>query len=168
MEKNVIGSDANNEPKNSAAVALHRRTVFLAIFLALSNGQAEERASDSFETILEPIRLNHNIPALAAILMHGERIAGIGAVGYRKSGETVAVSREDRWHLGSIGKFMTATMIARLVERGVLSWNLNIGKSLGAVIPDMDSAYRNVTLEDLLAHRSGLVGGHDQPRYLGW
>ena len=131
---------------------------FLAIFLALSNGQAAERASDSFETILEPIRLNHNIPALAAILMHGERIAGIGAVGYRKSGETVAVSREDRWHLGSIGKSMTATMIARLVERGVLLWDLNIGKSLGAVIPDMDSVYRNVTLEDLLAHRSGLVG----------
>ena len=94
---------------------------FLAIFLALSNGQAEERASDSFETILEPIRLNHNIPALAAILMHGERIAGIGAGGYRKSGETVAVSREDRWHLGSIGKSMAATMIARLVEGGVLS-----------------------------------------------
>jgi len=36
---------------------------------------------------------------------------------------------------------------------------LNIGKSLGAVIPNMDSAYRNVTLEDLLAHRNGLVGG---------
>ena len=58
---------------------LYTAAFFLAIFLALSNGQAEERASDSFETILEPIRLNHNIPALAAILMHGERIAGIWA-----------------------------------------------------------------------------------------
>jgi len=42
--------------------------------------------------------------------MHGERMAGICAIGYRKSGEVTPVSREDRWHLGSIGKSMTATM----------------------------------------------------------
>ena len=53
---------------------------------------------------------------------------------------------------------MTATMIARLVERCMLSWDLRISEALGDAIPDMHSAYRDVTLEDLLAHRSGLVG----------
>ncbi len=53
---------------------------------------------------------------------------------------------------------MTATMIARLIERGVLSWDLSIGKALGAVVPEMDNSYRAVTVEDLLSHWSGLVG----------
>ncbi|MDP6816815.1 MAG: serine hydrolase domain-containing protein [Alphaproteobacteria bacterium] len=137
---------------------------FLYTIAALLHGacvhgaMADERDADNFDGFLEPIRLAHDVPALAALLIHGERIVGIGAVGYRKSGETIPVGRDDRWHLGSIGKSMTATMIARLVERGVLSWELSLGEALGEAVPGMDSAYRAVTLEDLLAHRSGLVG----------
>ena len=97
--------------------------LLLALPAFLHAAAAEERAADDFDDFLKPIRLAHNVPALAAILVHGERIAGIGAVGYRKSGEAVAVGRDDRWHLGSIGKSMTATMIARLVERGMLNWS---------------------------------------------
>ena len=133
--------------------------VFLFTIAALAHAAlADERAADNFDGFLEPIRLAHNVPALAALLIHGERIAGIGAVGYRKSGEVTQVGRDDRWHLGSIGKSMTATTIARLVERGLLSWELSLGEALGEAVPEMDSAYRAVTLEDLLAHRSGLVG----------
>ncbi len=131
---------------------------FLALFSSLHTAAADEHAADNFESFLEPIRLHHDVPALAAILIHGERVAGIGAVGYRKSGEVTPVSRDDRWHLGSIGKSMTASMIARLVERGTLSWDLSVGEALGEAVPEMNSAYRAVTLEDLLAHRSGLVG----------
>ena len=132
---------------------------FLFTIAALAHAAlADERAADNFDGFLEPIRLAHNVPALAALLIHGERIAGIGAVGYRKSGEVTQVGRDDRWHLGSIGKSMTATTIARLVERGLLSWELSLGEALGEAVPEMDSAYRAVTLEDLLAHRSGLVG----------
>jgi CubicO group peptidase (beta-lactamase class C family) len=132
---------------------------FLFTIAALAHAAlADERAADNFDGFLEPIRLAHNVPALAALLIHGERIAGIGAVGYRKSGEVTQVGRDDRWHLGSIGKSMTATTIARLVERGLLSWELSLGEALSEAVPEMDSAYRAVTLEDLLAHRSGLVG----------
>jgi len=132
--------------------------LFLALFGHLHGAVADEQSADNFESFLEPIRLHYDVPALAAILMHGDRMAGIGAVGYRKSGETTPVGRDDRWHLGSIGKSMTATMIARLVERGTLTWDLRVGDALGDAVPDMHIAYRAVTLEDLLAHRSGLVG----------
>ncbi|MBT3171743.1 MAG: hypothetical protein HN333_09980, partial [Rhodospirillaceae bacterium] len=64
-----------------------------SLFAVVQSGAAEERASDDFEALLEPIRLHYDVPALAAILMHGDRVAGIGAVGYRKSGETTEVSR---------------------------------------------------------------------------
>ena len=61
--------------------------VFLFTIAALAHAAlADERAADNFDGFLEPIRLAHNVPALAALLIHGERIAGIGAVGYRKLG----------------------------------------------------------------------------------
>jgi CubicO group peptidase (beta-lactamase class C family) len=51
---------------------------------------------------------------------------------------------------------MTATLIAILVERGQLSWTT----PLSQLVPDAASAmrpeYRDVTLVDLLSHRSGL------------
>ena len=49
-------------------------------------------------------------------------------------------------------------MLARLVGRGTLTWDLRVGDALGDAVPDMHIAYCAVTLEDLLAHRSGLVG----------
>ena len=68
----------------------------LAVLAHLPAGLADERTADNFEAFLEPIRLHHNVPAVAAILMHGDRVTGIGAVGYRKSGEATPVSRDDR------------------------------------------------------------------------
>jgi CubicO group peptidase (beta-lactamase class C family) len=51
---------------------------------------------------------------------------------------------------------MTATMIGRLVELGHLDWEDTIGE----VLRDMDvrEEYRQVTVEQLLQHRSGLDG----------
>jgi D-alanyl-D-alanine carboxypeptidase len=129
-----------------------------ALLALVPTAWAEGPAPEAFEDYLEPIRRHYDVPALAAILLHGDRVAGIGAVGYRKIGESAPVTRDDRWHLGSIGKSMTATMIARLIERGVLSWHTTIGESLSEAVPNMHPAYRSVTIEDLLAHRSGLVG----------
>jgi CubicO group peptidase (beta-lactamase class C family) len=58
--------------------------------------------------------------------------------------------------LGSNGKAMTATMVARLVERGVLSWDAPLSQTLPELATDMQAAYREVTLRDLLAHQSGM------------
>ena len=125
----------------------------LAPFAASDDGTAGD-----FDALLEPIRVHYDVPALAAILLHGERVAGIGAVGYRKIGEVPPVTRDDSWHLGSIGKSMTATMIARLVERGIIGLDTTVGQALGDALPDMHTAYRRVTVEQLLLHRAGTVG----------
>ena len=55
--------------------------LFLALFGHLHGAVADEQSADNFESFLEPTRLHYDVPALAAILMHGDRMAGIGAVG---------------------------------------------------------------------------------------
>jgi D-alanyl-D-alanine carboxypeptidase len=62
----------------------------------------------------------------------------------------------DAFHIGSLTKSMTATLVARLVEGGVIGWNDTVAQHLGGQIPDISPAFADVTFVDLLQHRSGL------------
>ena len=79
-----------------------------------------------------------------------------GVAGHRIAGGDAAVQPGDLWHMGSNTKAMTATLAARLVEQGVISWDATIGRSLSGLDLDIDEALRSATLEALLAHRAGL------------
>jgi CubicO group peptidase (beta-lactamase class C family) len=63
---------------------------------------------------------------------------------------------DDVWLIGSDGKPMTATLIARLVDRGVLSWDAPLSAMLPDLAATMRPEYRDVTLIQLLSHRAGL------------
>ena len=64
------------------------------------------------------------------------------------------VAATDPFHLGSVTKSVTATLIGKLVEQGVLSWNTRLGDVLTDV--EIRDGYDAVTLEHLLHHRAGL------------
>lgn len=106
--------------------------------------------------LLEQIRKTTEIPALAAAIVENGKVTDIAVVGVRRAGADDAALQDDFFHVGSIGKSMTATMIGRLVELEKLDWDVTIGEILADV--DMRDAYRDVTLEQLLQHRSGLPG----------
>jgi CubicO group peptidase (beta-lactamase class C family) len=60
------------------------------------------------------------------------------------------------WHVGSITKSMTATLVARLVERGLLSWEMKLGDAFGTLAPNMLPAYRDRTLANLMTGQTGM------------
>lgn len=104
------------------------------------------------------------VPGMAALVIRENQAEQDQVAGIRCMGSARRVQPGDRWHLGSDGKAMTATMIARLVERGVLSWTARLDQMLPHLAETMHAEYRDVTLPDLLSHRSGLpenVGGGD-------
>ena len=68
---------------------------------------------------------------------------------------TEAVTANDTFHIGSVTKSMTAIVAAMLVERGKISWTTTIGDSFSDLGDRLHPGYRPVTLEPLLAHRSG-------------
>jgi CubicO group peptidase (beta-lactamase class C family) len=118
---------------------------------------AVEYPAGSFEARLESIRQEHNLPALAAAVVRGGELDEIGAVGVRKAGDATPVTTTDRFHVGSVTKSMTATLVARLVQGGIISWDTTIAEALPDLAESMDPAYRDVTIEQLLAHRAGLM-----------
>ena len=87
--------------------------------------------------------------------MTSEGLEAVGAVGLRSSEDSVEVTSDDRWHLGSCTKALTATLVARLVERGQLTWETTLGGVFGASVPEMAPAWKDVPLLWLVCHRSG-------------
>ncbi|WP_226635807.1 serine hydrolase domain-containing protein [Brevundimonas poindexterae] len=90
---------------------------------------------------------------LGAALVSREGVVARGVRGVRRRGQTDPVTVDDRWHLGSNTKAMTATLFARLVEQGRASWDLKV---VDALPGDHDPAWAGVRVVDLMQHRAGL------------
>jgi CubicO group peptidase (beta-lactamase class C family) len=93
---------------------------------------------------------------MAAAVLRGERIIAQGAAGVRKRGTAERITLDDRFHLGSSGKAMTATLVAMLVEEGKLNWTTTLGELFADTVKPMHPAWEKVTLPQVLAHRAGL------------
>lgn len=106
--------------------------------------------------MLDQVRTGHNVPAVAAVLIEGNSIVEIGVSGTRVINGQEPVTTDDQWHLGSISKSITSTLVAIYIERGQLDWDTTPTDVLLTDIPDMRSEYRNVRVEELMAHTGGL------------
>ncbi len=110
---------------------------------------------EDVSSLLEPIRMEFDLPALAGSIVSTSGTLAVGATGQRTRGGNDPVSIDDRWHLGSCTKAMTATLVALLVEEGRISWET----TLAEIYPRetaIQPAWKTVTIEHLLRHVSGL------------
>jgi CubicO group peptidase (beta-lactamase class C family) len=105
---------------------------------------------------LAALRREAGSPALAAAAERRGEMRRFWIDGERAAGSGISATRNDLWHLGSITKAMTATLVARLVDSDALHWDDTVFELLGDVIPDMRDEYKPATLRHLLSHRSGL------------
>ncbi|TFW13704.1 serine hydrolase [Massilia arenosa] len=97
-----------------------------------------------------------DVPGMAiAIVKDGKVIAARG-FGVRKLGDPAPVDGQTLFEIASNSKAFTAAMLAHLVDEGKLAWDDPVTKHL----PDfqMYDAYvtHEMTVRDLLVHRSGL------------
>jgi CubicO group peptidase (beta-lactamase class C family) len=116
------------------------RTSLLLLALALSGCQSlrppplpappPPGASAEISGILAAILAEHPAPALVASIGHADGSIETGAVGVRKLGRPERVTPDDRFHIGSVTKPMTATVIAMLVDEGKLQWSTSIAAGL--------------------------------------
>ena len=111
---------------------------------------------------LEPIRAQQDVPALAAAIVSTTGLVAAAAVGVRRSGDPVAATTNDLWHLGSCTKAMTAALFARLACRTGPGWDTPVPGGFPDLAARFDPGWTNVTLRHLAAHRAGL------PENLDW
>jgi CubicO group peptidase (beta-lactamase class C family) len=111
---------------------------------------------------LEAIRTAGSLPALGAAIMaiddDGRTEVVVSVAGTRKVRDSTPVAPDDQWHLGSCGKTMTATLVAMLVDEGLLEWKRTLPELLPDLAAKMHHGFAAATLEQLLVHASGVSG----------
>jgi CubicO group peptidase (beta-lactamase class C family) len=94
-------------------------------------------------------------PAVGVAIVDRDGVVDGAAGGVRRVGDPTPATFDDRFHLGSNTKAMTATVAAMLVDDGRLAWDSTIESVFGddmEIHPD----FASVTLEDLLSHTAGI------------
>jgi len=107
-------------------------------------------STPDLQTAIEGIAAEHKLVGVAAKVMVGGNIIAEAETGWRTKAENDPLLASDLFHVGSIGKSMSATAIATLVEDGVMSWDDTLGQRLPTI--KMDDGWRGVTLAQLLTH----------------
>ena len=99
------------------------------------------------------LRREKRLVGLAAMVTVDGKVVASAVDGERKTGSGEPLEIGDQWHLGGITTSITATMIARLIEKGQLKWSTTIGECFPNA--PMHKDWKSVTFQELLTHTSG-------------
>lgn len=113
---------------------------------------------------LAAVRASNPVPALTAAVWTHSEIAGKGVVGRRREGTSTLAQIYDRFHIGSITKPMTSTLVAELIERGTLpSYGLSLNTTHSWIFQSPNTWWAQYRTAPLLSYLSHVDGMHYQP-----
>lgn len=102
----------------------------------------------------DSIRVSNAIPELSYAVVSDDKTLEINALGVHSVDLKDAATLNDRFHIGSNTKAMTAFVIAKYVEKGKLKWSTKFFD----LFPDLKKTskpdYYNITLEELISHQA--------------
>ena len=130
--------------------------VLLGLFLLLGAAQAGRAAStpDDLAVFLETQRTNFHLPALAAAVVRANQTIALGATGFRREGSPEKVTVDDKFHIGSCTKSMTATLAAIMVEEGTVRWDESLAARFPALAPSRTPHLRRAPLDPPCGRRA--------------
>jgi len=126
----------------------------------------ESFETGSFGEKLANARKSAKLVGAGTVVMRGGEIIASAVSGEKQYGKGIAIAEDELWHIGSITKSFTSTMLARLVEQDVLSFDTTISDVFGT--DDIDPAWHDVTLTQLLTHTSGAKGNFPMTMQFSW
>lgn len=98
-------------------------------------------------------------PGLALAIVEDGRVAWARGYGVKQAGGRAAVDAHTIFPIGSCSKAFTAAALALLVDQGRLSWDDKVADKLPGFRLYDPYATAELTVRDLLVHRSGLGTG---------
>ncbi|MGJ8697820.1 MAG: serine hydrolase domain-containing protein [Verrucomicrobiaceae bacterium] len=102
------------------------------------------------------------IPGMGAVVFDHREILVQVESGVREVGKRGEIGKDDPWHLGSDAKAMTATLMGRLVEKGLVKWESTLEEIFPKESKKFDDEAKKITVKQLLSHTAGLPGNVDR------
>jgi CubicO group peptidase (beta-lactamase class C family) len=149
---------------------MHRSAgVALLLGCSLTFGARAELRSSSVEdtdTYIRRAIKTFNVPGFAVAVVKDGKVLLARGYGVRRAGVAAPVDEHTLFFIGSTTKAFTAAALATLVDEGKLRWDEPIQTYLPWFKMYDPYASREITIRDLLAHRSGLGLGQGDLLFL--
>lgn len=121
---------------------------------------AQPAELDRIDAAIERIRTEIGIPGLAVAIVRGDSVILAKGYGVRDAGRAEQVNARTLFAIGSATKAFTATALGMAVDETELGWDDRVVNRLPGFELHDPYVTAEITLRDLLAHRSGLPTGN--------
>lgn len=141
-----------------------RRNNWLVVLLLVTvvSGQparAQDAPLGGFDEYVNKALSDWDVPGVAVAVIKGDQVVFAKGYGVRKLGDAAPVNERTLFAIGSSSKAFTAASVAMLVDEGKLKWDDPATKYLPGFELYDPYVTRELTVRDLLSHRSGLERG---------
>jgi len=106
--------------------------------------------------IIEETRKAFHVPGIAVAIVHGDSVMFAKGFGVREVGASAPVTPDTRFAIGSTTKAFTTAAMGILVDEGKMSWDDPVRKHIPFFHLSDPLADANVTMRDIVSHRTGL------------
>ncbi|MBI3680429.1 MAG: serine hydrolase [Acidobacteria bacterium] len=129
--------------------------LLLALLLA---GCAFAAAPDisALDRVIEDTRKAWDVPGVAVAVVHNDEVTYLKGFGVRRLDSREAVTPDTRFAIGSTTKAFTTAAMGILVDEGKMAWDDPVRKHVPFFRLSDPLADGNVTMRDLVCHRTGL------------
>ncbi|MEJ7805429.1 MAG: serine hydrolase domain-containing protein [Telluria sp.] len=104
------------------------------------------------DKLLDALQQMNGVPGMSAAIIKDGKLVWQGSTGYADVDRKVPVSRTTRFRLASVSKFVTAVMLARLVEQD----RIRLSDPVSAYLPDFPAKAYTFSSLQLASHSAGM------------
>jgi N-acyl-D-aspartate/D-glutamate deacylase/CubicO group peptidase (beta-lactamase class C family) len=128
----------------------------LAVLAPCAPGRGADVDSAALDKLVAAAVEKFEVPGAAVAVVRDDKVVYLKGVGARKKGEPDPVTPDTVFAIASCSKAFTATGVAVLVADGKMAWDDAVRKHLEWFRLSDPAADREVTIRDLLCHRTGM------------
>jgi CubicO group peptidase (beta-lactamase class C family) len=127
-----------------------------AFITVLASQATAQQPPPGFDDYIRRVMETFTVPGLSVAIVKDGKVVLAKGYGVRRMGQAAPVDAETRFGIASNTKLFTATALALLVEEGKIEWDRPVITYLPAFALSDPYVTRELTVRDLLVHRSGL------------
>lgn len=134
------------------------RLTALALLVAAAN-VANAQLNAAYDAYVTKAMADFKVPGLAIAVVRNDSVIFAKGYGTRTLGKTEPVDANTVFAIGSVSKAFTATLVGMMVDEGKMRWD--DAATLWLPQLELNDPYvaKELTVRDLLTHRSGLARG---------
>src|SRR5262245_49248588 len=135
---------------------MRRLVLLFALLLVPASARAADFDPKPIDEVVERGMKEFQAPGAAVVVVLDDQVVYLKGFGVRQLGSEEKVTPDTVFAIASCSKAFTATLTAMLVDEGKLTWDDKVRDRLDYFRLSDELADRDVTLRDLLCHRTGM------------